>query len=534
MEMNPRKKITIVIPVYKSYKLLEDCLSSISTALDSMNLKIIVWSDGDSIEKINAANRRGYTGDPSMLTVTGTDSNNGYTKSVNLAMEEVTTKYAVIVNSDVKVYEGWITGILDAFDHYENVGTVSTLSNAGSILSVPIRNTSVSDLAVNEWNEIVAEYLRKFSRRVFPIISTPVGHVLGVDVSKWRELNGFDEIYSPGYGEEVDLGERMCMKGYINILADQVWVSHKKSASFGDNPSIQKIRENHEKIVNKRFPAYGDKTNFSATNSGSALSRAISESKTVFFGVSDSVISNTIFPDKLLMVQSVNRLTHGMHQTMVKVLYSSRIGLEDFEISEEVNLVLLVDELISIENQYRDISDAVWRLRRDKTFLYFQRANSIIWKNESLFNYGKGIFGDLSQATNLIHLDVNKSDISDSSDSWLSDLLPVSIYQAHETNIHKLRCQNCSEVFCNHEISAAFLVRKPIVISNLMTSRKSPLNIYENQLNQSGKFGRLALTFLTKHPVINQSIIPIGSKRRVFIGRIVQLTFSMYRRLRRL
>ena len=375
MEMNPREKITIVIPVYKSYKLLEDCLSSISTALDSMNLKIIVWSDGDSIEKINAANRRGYTGDPSMLTLTGTDSNNGYTKSVNLAMEEVTTKYAVIVNSDVKVYEGWITGILDAFDHYENVGTVSTLSNAGSILSVPIRNTSVSDLAVNEWNEIVAEYLRKFSRRVFPIISTPVGHVLGVDVSKWRELNGFDEIYSPGYGEEVDLGERMCMKGYINILADQVWVSHQKSASFGDNPSIQKIRENHQKILNKRFPVYGDKTSFSATNSGSALSRAISESKTVFFGVSDSVISNTIFPDKLLMVQSVNRLTHGMHQTMVKVLYSSRIGLEDFEISEEVNLVLLVDELISIENQYRDISDAAWRLRRDKTFLYFQGAN---------------------------------------------------------------------------------------------------------------------------------------------------------------
>jgi hypothetical protein len=354
--------------------------------------------------------------------------------------------------------------------------------------------------------------------------------VLGVDVHKWNELNGFDEIYSPGYGEEVDLGERMCMKGYINVLADQVWVSHKKSASFGNSQAIQKTRESHEEIVNRRFPAYRDKTSFSATTSKSALSRVIADSQTIFFGISDFSIGKTIFSEELQRVQLINQSIHEIEPTPTKIVYSSRIGAEDFQIAEEDILIILADELFSIENQYRDVNDELWKIRRDRTFTLFERANSIVWKSESVFNIGRGIFGDLSQATNLIHVNISSSSIECSRDLWLSALLPIIFYETTYRDSQRLRCNDCPEVFCDHELSAAFLLKKPIRFQNQPTSRRIPYNSYENQYNQSGNIGKFILFILSKYQFINKTIIPIGTRRRARLSRIVQSIFNIYRK----
>ncbi len=65
----------------------------------------------------------------------------------------------------------------------------------------------------------------------------------------------FDEVFSPGYGEENDFCLRINEHGYTSVLANRALVLHTGSTSFsGDRgPSL---RLEHERILLERYPFY--------------------------------------------------------------------------------------------------------------------------------------------------------------------------------------------------------------------------------------------------------------------------------------
>jgi glycosyltransferase involved in cell wall biosynthesis len=72
--------------------------------------------------------------------------------------------------------------------------------------------------------------------------------------SKALSLVGlFDEIFSPGYSEEVDFSLRASKLGMVHILAN-TFVSHSGGASFGEKR--RSLQESHHKIIETRYPGY--------------------------------------------------------------------------------------------------------------------------------------------------------------------------------------------------------------------------------------------------------------------------------------
>ena len=114
----------------------------------------------------------------------------------------------MIVNSDTVVPAAWLERLRAAAHSDGLVATASTLTNHGTILSVPDRTVPSPlpppGLSITEADARIA----RASPRLHPRIPTGVGHCLYIRRAALELVGDFDEAFSPGYGEEVDFCQR--------------------------------------------------------------------------------------------------------------------------------------------------------------------------------------------------------------------------------------------------------------------------------------------------------------------------------------
>jgi GT2 family glycosyltransferase len=132
-----------------------------------------------------------------------------------------------------------------------NIGAVTSRSNNATIWSVPM----TSRLA----NYRLASYLlyRFIKNRLPYMYITPTIH--GFCALIRREVIDkyglFDEVYGKGYGEENDFAMRITAQGWLCAVANQSFVFHYESRSFGNEVRNMQIEKN-EKILLERYPNY--------------------------------------------------------------------------------------------------------------------------------------------------------------------------------------------------------------------------------------------------------------------------------------
>lgn len=172
------------------------------------------------------------------------ETNLGFVRSANGAFARRDGHDVVVVNSDVVVYSGWL-GHLQAAAA-QGVASVTALSNNGSIATVPDQTAyaTVESLAI----------LAAQADAVAPSsyeIPVGVGHCIYLSDAALREVGGFDEVFSPGYGEEVDWSIRARRLGWRHVAAPAVIVWHDAGASFGRR---RMLRRRHEVRLAVRYP----------------------------------------------------------------------------------------------------------------------------------------------------------------------------------------------------------------------------------------------------------------------------------------
>lgn len=71
-----------------------------------------------------------------------------------------------------------------------------------------------------------------------------------------EKIGYFDaETFGKGYGEENDFCHRAEQQGYMHLMCDDTFIYHKGTASF-DSEEKRKLLEEHERILQERYPAY--------------------------------------------------------------------------------------------------------------------------------------------------------------------------------------------------------------------------------------------------------------------------------------
>ena len=227
-------RLAVVVPVYNAMAETEACLAALFE--NGGYAELIVIDDGSDAET-KAMLARQHRRRPFRLITN--PQNLGYTPSVNIGVRAALGYDAVVVlNSDTVTTLGWIDGIRRAFASGEQIGIVGPLSNAASYQSIPAVKTATGEFATNQLPEGITPddiALAVAGREpTYPRVPVINGFCFAISTAMLKRIGLFDEEAFPvGYGEENDLCLRAAAAGYSLVVADDTYVFHAKSASFG-------------------------------------------------------------------------------------------------------------------------------------------------------------------------------------------------------------------------------------------------------------------------------------------------------------
>jgi glycosyltransferase involved in cell wall biosynthesis len=248
-----RGAVAVCIPVYGAHELFAECLRSVLRHTP-VEIPVVVADDstpgpeiGDLLERLDREGSLEH-----LIHYVRQPENVGFVRNVNDALDALAPADVILLNSDCVVGPEWLARLRDAANTDSTVATASALTNHGSILSVPYRNRPTASLPAGSSVEGISASLQRLSRRLRPRIPTAVGHCVYIRRAALDLVGSFDPGFSPGYGEEVDFSQRCLLRGLVHLLADDVFVYHRGTGSFGDSP----YKERGDAMLRERYPYY--------------------------------------------------------------------------------------------------------------------------------------------------------------------------------------------------------------------------------------------------------------------------------------
>ncbi len=217
---------TIVVPVFNAAEHVRRCLESLQATLGADH-PVVVIDDASTDSAIGEIMRTLPDGWAGVVN----DNNLGFVASANLGMALAQRDDVVLLNSDTRVTEGWLTAIEACAADDPSVASITPLTNNGEIASIPEFCTA------NPWPddpERWARACRESGPAEYPEVPTAVGFCMYLRRACLDEIGAFDEqAFGKGYGEENDWCMRAIDAGWRHVLCDHAYVAHHGNASFG-------------------------------------------------------------------------------------------------------------------------------------------------------------------------------------------------------------------------------------------------------------------------------------------------------------
>jgi glycosyltransferase involved in cell wall biosynthesis/GT2 family glycosyltransferase len=267
-----RGETVVCIPVYNAAEHFVRCLTSV--ARHTEDARVLIADDASTdpaIEKI--ARELGERHPELRLVYLRNERNHGFVGNLNEVFAVTAPADVVILNSDCVVTEGWLDGLRHAAYSDSRIATVSTLTNHGTILSFPHRNTPQASIPQDWTVDDLANAVRVGGSRLYPVIPTAIGHCVYIRRSALELAGTFDEAFAPGYEEEVDFSQRCVVRGLLHVAADDVFVLHEGGGSFG--ASAARLMAEHHEIIKTRYPYFDDWVTEAASDEESTLARSL-------------------------------------------------------------------------------------------------------------------------------------------------------------------------------------------------------------------------------------------------------------------
>lgn len=255
-ELAQGKHISIVIPIYNAYGELEKLLETVYANSDIPFLLIAVndaSTDGRIAELLAS-----YARQHDNFIILENSDNLGFAATVNRGLQAAGRDDCVIVNTDVEVPKNWLSRLVYPLRAFENVATVTPMSNSATLMSFPKFGHNVLPEGLSP--QQIDDIFKKLNPTADIYIEAPTGHGFCMAMSRKaiEQVGVFDTIYGKGYGEENDWCMKAFAKGFRSLIAPNLFVYHKHTASFTDQDREKYIRKNSD-ILKKRYPDYEKK-----------------------------------------------------------------------------------------------------------------------------------------------------------------------------------------------------------------------------------------------------------------------------------
>ena len=233
--------ISVVIPNYNGKYLLEANLPALYEALRlaSVPYEIIVPDDASTDDSLVFL-RKEF---PEVIRVKNV-KNQGFSPNINTGIKIAQYELVFLMNSDVKLVGDYFTPqfyLFQAPDTFGVMGRIIGYDNDVIQDAAKRQETNVLKISAND-NVIPSDINQKF----FPSFFLSGANSL-IDRKKLLLLNGFDEIYAPFYGEDLDLSLRAWRVGW------KCYYQHNSICRHPDSVTIKKYNKRKKiKIISYR------------------------------------------------------------------------------------------------------------------------------------------------------------------------------------------------------------------------------------------------------------------------------------------
>jgi GT2 family glycosyltransferase/glycosyltransferase involved in cell wall biosynthesis len=259
-----------VVPIFGVTPQLSSLLDTLCKTLPS-NFGIALFDDAtpDYAELLDCINQ-GINGSEREVLLVKRIKNEGFVGNVNSAFEQLVGFDVILSNSDVVPAYNWFQPLYEAAKSSPLVASATCQTNNGTLASVSFPEPAIDFLY--DLNAFGRDLESRSS--YYPPLPTCVGHFVYFNAQALSVVGFFDEIYAPGYGEEVDWSQRAVRLGFRHVLATGSLAYHFGSHSFDKIGVHQRLRlqQEHENILAHRYPNYHESTAVFANSDRSQLS----------------------------------------------------------------------------------------------------------------------------------------------------------------------------------------------------------------------------------------------------------------------
>ena len=256
------RAVDIAVPVYNGYDDLVKCVESLKKYTDLSKHRVILIDDCSPDERVRSflldtclepeVPGAGTEGKECGLVAVFNEKNQGFSANVNIGLGW-SQRDTILLNSDTVVTRNWVEKIQACAYLSERTATVTPLSNAATLASVPV---FLKDNPLPEGYTVdsFADLVERVSLRRYPRVTVAVGFCMYVKQEAYELAGEFDaKTFGRGYGEENDFCCRCSMLGYTHVLCDDTFIYHRGTASF-DTEEKKALIEEHDRILRRRYP----------------------------------------------------------------------------------------------------------------------------------------------------------------------------------------------------------------------------------------------------------------------------------------
>ena len=225
------QEVTIVIPNYNGRKLLENCLGTLEKQT-VRDFKVLVIDNGSTDHSTDLQSDR------LDLEMIALPENLGFCGAVNLGIRRTKTPYLILLNNDTEVDEHFVEAMLHAVKRSERIFSCGAqmidyhhrelLDNAGDLY------TAMGWAVARGKGRPCSEFDR--TSNVFSCC----GGAAIYRMELLEKTGGLDEHHF-AYLEDVDLGYRARIAGYVNTYEPSAKVFHVGSATTGTRYNEKKV-----------------------------------------------------------------------------------------------------------------------------------------------------------------------------------------------------------------------------------------------------------------------------------------------------
>lgn len=220
MESNLDPLVSIIILNYNGSKYLRKLLDSILSDTPPFRFEVIIIDNGskdNSLEIIKEYYKNTKLKSICKLIINKT--NLGFGKAMNQGLELARGQYVAFLNCDLYVESGWLERVIEVFHQKPRVAIVQPLI---CDYDDPLRVQSAGLYCDWVCNFKGADQKAQENQAIL----APFGAAFIAKRDIFQRIGGFDPDFFL-YGEEIDIGLRTWMAGFMVMLASKAKVFHK-------------------------------------------------------------------------------------------------------------------------------------------------------------------------------------------------------------------------------------------------------------------------------------------------------------------